>query len=698
MYVVTSTGLSDERGGVLVLVALWLPLVVLAMSFVIDGGNWFVHKRHLQLQADAGALAGAGLFNGCFGDTAGASSAIEALARKYAGDPGVTQPYNSQIGGATKGAITVRFNHKTYQVGGPPADDTIESPACSAKMVDIKITEAGLPWFFANRVVHAINARARATIQQKGSAADSLPVGVPDNNPLSAAAIYIDESSANTVLGKQQMTKSPATPVTLNGQSLYQWTSGTALSLNIASPNTGVVIALAGDAAYTFPGGNLTAICNHVLVECYSVTQDATGAVTGASGLDFVHGYPATPAGTAAAPKVRDVTLFNQGCTNGSGPYFLLNAGCTVGVRAKVDFGTAAGVNPTLAPTLAQLKVGGWGCPNSGANPKGCVMTYNTTGANAGYFTTNGPNYPTMPADGQAHAIDLNWGTGTGSSSQNGTFTSTQRSFSADVDTSGPVQFVRVDNESGNFGNSVLYGAHTFNTTIGVIPSLQANESSPTAPAVALKVTSKGSNGQAIDCDPSKANLRDELSTGCTPQYTINKGTPCQAASFYNFPQAAPWDCTVTQTGGSVGQVDDGMLCRTQGKCYSPRQCTSPIHWKDSNGDGKITVPEDIAPGDPRLMSVFVTSFGAFSGNGTQVIPITNFGTFYVTGWSRNGGGQGDPCSGQPGLPDPDPVPTKTGGWIVGHFIKYVDNIGGGGTGDPCDFSSFGSCVVVLTK
>jgi hypothetical protein len=367
-------------------------------------------------------------------------------------------------------------------------------------------------------------------------------------------------------------------------------------------------------------------------------------------------------------------------------------------VRAKVDFGTAVGVNPTLSPTLAQLKVGGWGCPNSGANPKGCVMTYNTTGVNAGYFTTNGPNYPTMPADGQAHAIDLNWGTGTGSSSQNGTFTSTQRSFSADVDTSGPVQFVRVDNESGNFGNSVGYGAHSFNTTIGVVPSLQANASSPTAPPVALKVTSKGSNGQAIDCDPSKANLRDELSTGCTPQYTINKGTPCQAASFYNFPQAAPWDCTVTQTGGSVGQVDDGMLCRTQGKCYSPRQCTSPIHWKDANGDGKITVPEDIAPGDPRLMSVFVTSFGAFSGNGTQVIPITNFGTFYVTGWSRNGGGQGDPCSGQPGLPDPDPVPTKTGGWIVGHFIKYVDTIGGGGTGTPCDFSSFGSCVVVLTK
>jgi hypothetical protein len=688
---------EQERGGVLVLVALWLPVVVLAMSFVIDAGNWFAHNRHLQLQADAGALAGAGLFNGCFGDATTANSAIEAIARKYAGDPGATQPYNLQIGGTNQGAITVRFNRKIYQVGGPPPDDTIESAACNAKMVDVKITEAGLPWFLGGKVVSAINARARASLQQKGSAADSLPVGVPDNNPLAAAAIFVDESSGNTVLGKQQLVKSPSTPVTLNGQSLYQWTSTSSLSLNLTHPNTGVVIALAGDSTYTFPGANLTAICNHVLVECYSVTQDASGNVTAATGLDFVHGYDTAGTGTAAAPILRDVTLFNQGCTNGSGPYFLLNAGCTVGVRAKVDFGTGVG-NPTLSPTLAVLKVAGWGCPNGGPNPKGCVMTYNTTGPNQGYFTTNGPNYPTMPADGQGHAIDLNWGTGSGGGSHNGTFPTTQRSFSADVDTSGSVQFVRVDNETGNFGNSVAYGAHQFNVTIGVVPSLQANQGSPTAPPVALKVTSKGSNGQAIDCDPTKSNLRDELATGCTPQYTINHGTPCHAASFYNLPQAAPWDCTLTQTGGAVGQVDDGMMCRTQQHCYSGNSCTHPIHWVDSNGDGKVTVPEDIAPGDPRLMSVFVTAFGAFSGNGTQVIPITNFASFYVTGWSRNGGGQGDPCSGQPGLPDPDPVPNKTGGWIVGHFIKYVDTIGGSGTGDPCDFSSFGSCVVVLTK
>jgi hypothetical protein len=686
---------SSERGGVLVLVALWLPLIVLCGSFVLDTANWFQHRRHLQLQADAGAFAGGGLFNGCFGNATTADSAITAEARKFAGDPGAAAPYNTQVGGSRKGAVTVRINRKQYQVGGGPPDDTVELGPCEAKMVDVKITEAGLRWFLAGNLVGAINARARVQIQQKGSSSDSLPVGVPDNNPVAAAAIFIDESNGNAVLGTQQLVKSPATPVTLNNQSLYQWTSTTSLSLNITHANTGVVIALSGKAGWTPTGGTLTAICNQVLIECYSITQDNTGNVTGATGLDFVHGYPASPpgpAGTALAPIVRDVTLTNQGCTDGSGPYFLLNSACTVGVRAKVDFGTGANP-PTASPTLAVLKVGGWGCPNSGQNPKGCTMTYNTTGANAGYFTTTvAGGFPLMPNDGLGHPIDLNWGTGTGSSSQSGTFPSTQRSFSASADTSGPVKFVRVDNESGQFGNSVAFGSHAFNVTIGVATSLQANANSPTAPPVALKVTSQGSNGQAIDCDPSKPNLRDELSTGCTPQYTINKGTPCQAASFYVYPQSAPWDCTLTQTGGSVGQVDDGMLCRTQGKCYSPRVCVNTNHWVDSNGDGKVTVPEDIAPGDPRLMAVFVTPFGAFSGNGTQVIPITNFASFYVTGWSKNGGGQGDPC------PNADPVPAKTGGWIVGHFIKYVDTIGGGGDGTPCDFNSFGSCVVVLTK
>ena len=49
----------------LVIVATWLlgvPVLIVVLILVVDVGNWFVHKRHLQMQADAGALAGGGVF------------------------------------------------------------------------------------------------------------------------------------------------------------------------------------------------------------------------------------------------------------------------------------------------------------------------------------------------------------------------------------------------------------------------------------------------------------------------------------------------------------------------------------------------------------------------------------------------------------------------------------------------------------
>jgi Putative Flp pilus-assembly TadE/G-like len=666
-----------------VMVVVWLPVIILFGMLVFEVGNWFEHKRHLQMQADAGAFAGGGLFQGCFGDAGAANTAIENEARKYAGDPTQLARYNDQVGGTNQGAVTVRINRKTFQVGGPPPDDTIEDVPCAAKMVDVKITEAGLPWFFRLAFVRAINARARVEIKQKETSSGALPVGVPDNNPVAGAAIFVNEIDGS-VLATQSLTK--GTPTTLNGKSLTPWSSAGS-PVNIASPKTGVVIALSGIAGWTATG-TLSQICNQVLVECYD------GGPTGPwTGLDFIRGYSSAGTGTATAPIARDISLYNQSCADTSGPYFLLNAGCSLGVRAKVDFGTGA-TDPSKPANQggvsAQVKVNGYGCPTGGQNPKGCTMTYQASGPNAGYFVTDGassPPYPIMPADGLAHPIDLNWGSGTGNGRTTGTFAAVQRSYSAGAG-SDPVQYISVS-EIGPGANSLTLGSHTLSVTIGVLSSLQANSTDPNAPAVSLKVD--GSQDQAIDCDPSAGtNLAYELANGCTPTYTVNRGTPCQSYQYYSsLPQTADWACTRTQTGGSVGQVYQGMLDRIQG---GQNQCVNPINWKDVNGDGLVTIPEDIPPGDPRIIPVFVTPFGSFGGSGNAVIPITNFATFYVTGFSKNGGGQGDPC------PGADPVPVKQGGWIVGHFIKYVETINSGGGGATCDFNSFGTCVAVLTQ
>src|SRR5439155_7448156 len=194
---------SDDRGAVLVMMAFALPAIIGFAIRVVDGGNWFAHKRHLQLQADAGALAGGSYFQDCIGNTASASTQIANTARLYAGDPGVIGSYNGQIGNANKGAITVLLNSKTFAAKSPPPDDTVAVPQnqptlCDAKQLDGKITEADLPFFLKKlAVVPAINAQARVEIQKVGSEYDVRPIAIRDDSYYQCAQAQLFNTDAN---------------------------------------------------------------------------------------------------------------------------------------------------------------------------------------------------------------------------------------------------------------------------------------------------------------------------------------------------------------------------------------------------------------------------------------------------------------------------------------------------------------------
>jgi Flp pilus assembly protein TadG len=51
--------LHDERGVVALLVAIIMVVMIGMSAMAIDFGFWWMSQRHLQTQADAGALAGA---------------------------------------------------------------------------------------------------------------------------------------------------------------------------------------------------------------------------------------------------------------------------------------------------------------------------------------------------------------------------------------------------------------------------------------------------------------------------------------------------------------------------------------------------------------------------------------------------------------------------------------------------------------
>jgi len=163
-----SVSSRSERGQVAVLFALLIPVLFALAAVVLDIGNWYVHKRHLQTQVDAAALAPAPEFSGCFDPNgwAGTDQAIESRALGLAGDtlrPGIlgtnsSTTTNLQV--QEPGDVRVVLNSDRYwqpsdgydPTGGYGLDKTLDSADadtdggfCNEKAIDVKATDEDAP-------------------------------------------------------------------------------------------------------------------------------------------------------------------------------------------------------------------------------------------------------------------------------------------------------------------------------------------------------------------------------------------------------------------------------------------------------------------------------------------------------------------------------------------------------------------------
>jgi len=644
----------DEQGAVLVMFVLWLPVLLAFIVFVADVGNWFVHKRHLQMQADAGALAGGGLFTVPCGD-----APIVATARKYGGDPNAVAPYNLQVPPTDPNNVHVLINSTSYWNQGGN-DYTDGGQPCAAKMVDLKLTEADLPLFFGVipglSVVPAINAHARVSVQQLSYAGGGLPIAVPDVDPTKAQAKFIDESTG-AVLATTTLTNTGVA----NGLSIWD-NSASPVSIPVNTSHIGLRVTLSGTTSTT---------CGDPLVDCYDLGST--------NGIVHVRGWSSSGSGAQPNPPLaRDVTLSQGTCSD---PYFTSSTStCSIGVSAVVDFGVA---NPTAVGARVSAVVAGH------TN----LLTYV---AATGRWESTGNNFFSIDPGVGPVPVELKWeerGIGSvngqpctngGNNPCQGSFGIVQRSFSANETRSGPIKLAQVWENSSFWKNSFQTGtAHDLVVKIGIIPNLQ-NASDVNDPIVTLRVAG-GSQNQSLDCDPDWSNLADELANGCRPHYTPNTGNACPTSASTLWASPEPWDCVAIQTGGATNQVPKGLNLRILGD-EKANTCTSPNNW---------SMFPNIPPGDPRVLNVFMTPFGSFGGSGNDVFPVTKLGTFYITGWTGQGQGFNNPCQGN----GDDPVPNNDAGNIVGHFIKYIFGLNdGGGSGEVCDFNAFGSCISVLTE
>ena len=234
------------------MVALWLPVLIAARSAsCVDVGNWFEHKRHLQIQADAAALAAA------------ASSRVSvrrrADHRQRRPNTRAAQPTTPQIGGTPPARppahqlarpTTTRPRRRTRRSSGGPVRRT---------MIDVKLTETDLPVVLRGPAqACSVHQRARARTRsirsrRRGRAADRRS----RRRTRSRHGVRFVNENTGAVLGSTDLDQEPARS---NGLvDLGQRAAPLPVTVERRS-NIGVVIAL---------GGQPRRPAATPLVECY---------------------------------------------------------------------------------------------------------------------------------------------------------------------------------------------------------------------------------------------------------------------------------------------------------------------------------------------------------------------------------------------------------------------------------------------
>jgi hypothetical protein len=365
-------GVRDERGQVVVLFALLLPMLLALSSIVLAVGNWYVHAKHLQTKVDAAAFAGGTVWGFPCGPDVDAN--IEDQARLYVGSHTaadgtvVTSPHNPQVSGVGPDSIYTSLNQAQWWSGSFPAADFSDPPGpiCESMILDVKATAKDPPLIGSIIPLFPdIKRKARVEVQEVDGLTGLLPIAVRLPQPLSAAAVFYDEETGSILdaeLFRQVCLDPDDTSDCIYGAppGLGHWTTapdpadpeGSWASFPVSTA-TGVVVATSvrpSCGAGTPPAGppcmNVTdwvgdpidEFCRQAsgTVRCFDA--DGTGpSQTVNSGLHFIRGYAPGDAG-GGPPAVRGAWLESVDCpANG---YFNASDACRVKLTVVVDIGS----------------------------------------------------------------------------------------------------------------------------------------------------------------------------------------------------------------------------------------------------------------------------------------------------------------------------------------------------------------------
>ena len=645
----------DEGGVVIVIVACFIPVFVVIAAFVIEIADGMEHRRQLQLQADAGALAAAQEFLGCRTDAVTANTAIKTVAEDYATGKNKLFP-------GTDAAERLDFE--------------VNPDPCADRFVKVTLTESDAPDFFSGDT-DEYSADAKVEIQRLDELDDMLPIAIPAPDPKSAAAIFVDEANNGAVLGTAPLKAAPAE----DGLSI--WETENPVSVSIPSEHVGVRIALSpnsstacGGSVVCYDAVEVTKGLAHIRgwTDADVVTQNAQKGLTSPAILRSVALEPASPAceDSRFLPSFSPATPACDTAKRKIAVAAVVNFG---GNPANVQGKVTAVVNGGSPTQLAFDASSPWTARGviSVPSAEGPINIGIEWEATKGELPTNNPNKPDVCKTGNSNPCawkDLD----------------AQRHLRTAKARSGPIELVQVSEPNvTEHANSLEQGEHSLDVKIGIGGTLALSD--PDDPPLSLRDQQGTSQTNVIRCNPPGNDLTTELTFGCNRTYAVNTGTPCIGTT----PSVPiPWQCV--QIGpGQPGNPISGALNLRILDDETPDTCPAPgarghNNW-DLDGDDKT----DFKAGDPRIVHLFLTRFGAFDGQGTYLVPVTGFAAFYITGWDGQGS-SANPCQGN----GDDLV--SDDGEILGRYIPDVKLPNDGGGGGLCDFESIRPCTPVLVE
>ena len=179
--------LHEEHGAVSLTFALiFIPFFVGFMALVMTAGDWWVHKRHLQTQADAAALAAAQDFG----------FPVHGRCRRTCRPSSPTGAGRATRRSRTPSANVHFVVNKPTYYGQARRTTRPTADPCDSKMVDVKATEDGLVGpIDVGLIPNDQRARARGVLPGAERSTATLPIAVPEPAPKHVKAYFVDEST-----------------------------------------------------------------------------------------------------------------------------------------------------------------------------------------------------------------------------------------------------------------------------------------------------------------------------------------------------------------------------------------------------------------------------------------------------------------------------------------------------------------------